>query len=72
MNYSSDVRPNFGFDLDFVLGSPTMLHALAVALGGSVVYLSFLSRKRLASLPSPGDVLIEEQLPCQVFNPLFC
>jgi hypothetical protein len=37
------------------------MHAVVVAFGGSLVYLSFLSRKRIASLPSPGDVIIEEQ-----------
>ncbi|KAF8541644.1 hypothetical protein BDD12DRAFT_828640 [Trichophaea hybrida] len=59
MNASSDIRPPFGFE--FVARSPTVVHAVVVALGGCLVYLSFLSRKRIASLPSPGDVIIEEQ-----------
>lgn len=39
-----------------------MLHALAFAVGGGLVYLS-IKGKRFAHLPSPGDVIIEEQKP---------
>ncbi|KAI5818080.1 hypothetical protein BZA77DRAFT_343188 [Pyronema omphalodes] len=46
MNVSTDIRPSFG-GFEFVLKTPTLMHAAAVALGGSIVYYSF-NRKRIA------------------------
>lgn len=49
-----------------------MIPALAFALGGGLLYLSYFKGKQFASLPSPGDVIIEEQKPekVQLLEPL--
>ncbi|KAI5858599.1 hypothetical protein BZA05DRAFT_381830 [Tricharina praecox] len=68
---TSDFRTSQG-EFDFAGGgvnSSSMLHALALALGGGLIYLS-LKNKRFANLPSPGDVIIEEQRPEPEKQPL--
>lgn len=51
------------------VNSAGVLHALAFAVGGGLVYLS-IKGKRFAHLPSPGDVIIEEQKPEPEKQPL--
>jgi hypothetical protein len=70
MNSSEFRTPHFASEFGASGGANnSVLPALAFALGGGLLYLSyFKSSKRLASLPSAGDAIIEELKPSKVKN----